>query len=288
MFSEPNLNHGVDQPARRPPSKFRVASVRKLHALLGVISALNLLLLITTGLLLQHMTLLHLDDYMVSRRFLPASYRPQDGPEGVRADIVITDLHSGRILGTTGTAILDIITLGWLIMLLTGLIMYTARANGRRNAQSPNNRGPGPMESGSQNSWMETEGNDQGSNRGTTDLPRSRLSQTTADTFCGLRCRRGCRRLVGENIVAMYIDRNELHAALRALGSPWIGGSRAPAWGKSLLVVQAYRCSRGHCHLVCQGAADLRRREESAIVLFEVMEEAAGVPPHSLFLSLIN
>ena len=253
MFSKPNLSHGVDQPARRSRGKFRAASVRRLHAFLGVISAVNLLLLITTGLLLQHMTLLHLDDHMVSRRFLPASYRPQDGPEGVRADIVMTDLHSGRILGATGTAILDVITLGWLIMLLTGLIMYTARANGRWKAQSPNNGGPGPMESGSQNSRLETEGNDEDSNRGTSDLPRSRLSQTTGDAFCGLQCRRGCRRLVGENILAMYLDRNELHAALRALGSLWIGGSRAPACGKSLLVVQAYRCGRGHCHLFCRG-----------------------------------
>lgn len=137
MSSRPNLTEGLDQPAKMPRGNNRAASVRRLHALLGVISALNLLLLITTGLLLQHMKLFRLNDRMVSRTFLPASYRSQDGPEGVRADIVITDLHSGRILGTTGTAILDVITLGWFVMLLTGVILYTTRANGRRKTRSP-------------------------------------------------------------------------------------------------------------------------------------------------------
>ena len=107
--------------------KRRSVTVRRLHALIGVISAFNLLLLITTGLLLQHVNVLRLDERIVSRAMLPGNYRPQDGPEGVRADIVITDLHSGRILGPAGTVVLDLITLGWLVLLLSGLVMYTAR-----------------------------------------------------------------------------------------------------------------------------------------------------------------
>ncbi len=109
--------------------------VRRTHALLGAISALNLLLLITTGLVLQHVSLLHLDEHLISRKILPPRYRPQDGGDGVRADIVIADLHSGRILGTTGALLLDAITLLWLTMLTTGLLMYFARHASKKHRQ---------------------------------------------------------------------------------------------------------------------------------------------------------
>jgi uncharacterized iron-regulated membrane protein len=107
------------------------AWIRRTHALLGVISACNLLLLISTGLLLQHATALHLDEHNISRLLLPSSYRPQDWDFGVRADIVVADLHSGRILGTIGALALDAITLAWLVMLVTGLLMYSLKRNGR-------------------------------------------------------------------------------------------------------------------------------------------------------------
>ncbi len=115
--------------------------VRKTHALLGVISACNLLLLIGTGLLLQHATLFRLDDHVVSRRLLPSSYRPQDGDSGVRADIVITDVHSGRILGIAGALVLDVITLAWLTMLATGLVMYSLKRGNGGNGSNAGNGG---------------------------------------------------------------------------------------------------------------------------------------------------
>lgn len=71
--------------------------------------------------------MLRLDEKVVSRRLLPSSYRPQDGDSGVRADIVVTDIHSGRILGVAGALILDGVTLLWLAMLATGLLMYFRR-----------------------------------------------------------------------------------------------------------------------------------------------------------------
>jgi len=76
--------------------------VRRTHAFLGLISAFNLFVLITTGFLLQHSTLLRLDERMLTRKMLPAGYRPQDGGSGVRADIVVADLHSGRLFGVAG------------------------------------------------------------------------------------------------------------------------------------------------------------------------------------------
>jgi len=107
--------------------------VRRLHAMLGLISAFNLLVLISTGFLLQHRTLLRLDERMLTRKILPSWYRPQDGGSGVRADIVVADLHSGRLFGVAGALVLDIITLAWLVMLATGMVMYLSsqRTNGR-------------------------------------------------------------------------------------------------------------------------------------------------------------
>lgn len=108
---------------------------RRVHAVLGLISALNLLLLLCTGLLLQNAALLRLDEHSVSRRFLPSGYRPQDLGNGVRADIVVTDLHSGRIVGAAGVLLLDAITVAWLVMLATGLAMYVRKLRAEQSAQ---------------------------------------------------------------------------------------------------------------------------------------------------------
>ena len=107
-----------------PRTAYRSTWIRRTHALLGLLSALNLLVLIGTGLLLQHAAPLGLDERSVSRRLLPPGYRAQDGNVEVRADIVIADLHSGRLFGTAGRLFLDVVTLVWLVMLTTGLVMY--------------------------------------------------------------------------------------------------------------------------------------------------------------------
>src|SRR3981081_1721054 len=80
-----------------PTNSRRRPWVRRVHAILGLLSAFNLFVLISTGLLLQHSTLLRLDERNLSRKILPARYRPQDGGSEVRADIVVADLHSGRL-----------------------------------------------------------------------------------------------------------------------------------------------------------------------------------------------
>src|SRR6266481_7617692 len=123
----------LEAPAKLCSSARRRPWSRRVHAVLGIISALNLFVLITTGFLLQHSTLLRLDERMLTRKMLPAGYRPQDGGSGVRADIVVADLHSGRLFGVAGALALDIITLAWLVMLATGLVMYLSnqRTNGR-------------------------------------------------------------------------------------------------------------------------------------------------------------
>jgi hypothetical protein len=116
---------------------------RRIHAFLGIVSAANLFVLITTGFLLQHASLLKLDEKTVSRAVLPRSYRPQDGESGVRADIFVTDLHSGRLFGTTGMLLLDGITLAWLTLLITGLVMYAGKQRAKQKAAENNGQSDG-------------------------------------------------------------------------------------------------------------------------------------------------
>jgi uncharacterized iron-regulated membrane protein len=118
-----------------PPRKIWL---RRTHGLLGVISGFNLFVLITTGFLLQHMTLLRLDERVISRRLLPGGYRELDGGSGVRADIVVADIHSGRVFGVTGALVLDGMTLAWLVMLATGLVVYFAKRGNGKDKQSSN------------------------------------------------------------------------------------------------------------------------------------------------------
>jgi len=102
-----------------------------------------LLLLIITGFLLQHRETFRLDDRMLSRKILPRVYRAEDGPEGVRADIVVADLHSGRLFGRTGALVLDGITLGWLVLLTSGLVMYSLGRRRKEGGSFGNGNGNG-------------------------------------------------------------------------------------------------------------------------------------------------
>jgi uncharacterized iron-regulated membrane protein len=101
--------------------------LRRVHAIIGVISSVNLLVMLASGLLMQHRETFGLEDRVVSRTFLPTSYRINDRNEGVRADIVVTDLHSGRLFGPIGLVVLDIVTLSWAVLLLSGIFMFTSK-----------------------------------------------------------------------------------------------------------------------------------------------------------------
>lgn len=99
---------------------------RKLHIWVGLTAALYFMLIAATGVAINHRERLRLEERTVSRTWLPNSYRPDDGPE-VRADIVVTDLHSGLIFGRIGAPILDIVALVWFISIVTGLTMLFVR-----------------------------------------------------------------------------------------------------------------------------------------------------------------
>jgi hypothetical protein len=97
--------------------------LRKAHGITGVVLALNFLFVVITGVLIEHRELLRLEERTVSRTWLPSDYRPLDGDE-VRADIVITDLHSGRLFGPYGPIVVDVLGLGGVVLVTTGAVMY--------------------------------------------------------------------------------------------------------------------------------------------------------------------
>jgi uncharacterized iron-regulated membrane protein len=97
--------------------------LRGAHAWVGVLASLNLLVIITTGFLIQHRDQFDLQDHYVSRRWLPSAYRLNDGAT-VRSDIFVTDLHSGQVFGGVGSLVLDLVTLAWFALLISGLILF--------------------------------------------------------------------------------------------------------------------------------------------------------------------
>ena len=99
---------------------------RKLHIVVGLTAALYFMLIAGTGVAINHRERLHLDEHAVGRKWLPTSYRPEDGPE-VRSDIVVTDLHSGLIFGKVGAPVLDLVAIVWFLSIVSGITMLALR-----------------------------------------------------------------------------------------------------------------------------------------------------------------
>ena len=118
-------------------------AIRRFHLYLGLVGALYFMLIAATGVALNHRDRLDLENRFVPRRWLPSSYRPQDGTE-VRSDIVIGDLHSGLIFGRYSTPVTDAVATLWFLSLLSGLSLAVggrveARRTGRHAAPGGGN-----------------------------------------------------------------------------------------------------------------------------------------------------
>ncbi len=101
--------------------------VRKLHLVVGLVCTVNFLVLLGTGFLVQHRQFFALEQKTISRGWLPSGYRPLDPDRTVRADIVVTDLHSGRLYGRYGMLVVDAMTVGWFLMIATGIGIVLVR-----------------------------------------------------------------------------------------------------------------------------------------------------------------
>ena len=101
--------------------------VRKLHIWVGLTAALYFMLIATTGVMINHRGGLRLEERMISRSWLPSNYRPDDGKDGVRADIAVADLHSGLIFGKVGKPVMDFVAAVWFISIVSGISMLVLR-----------------------------------------------------------------------------------------------------------------------------------------------------------------
>lgn len=99
---------------------------RRLHISIGLIFAFYFLLLAITGVMINHSNDWGFEERSVSRRYLPSAYRPQDG-DVTRLDIFITDLHSGRLFGPWGHWLPDVVTVFWVVAVLSGVGMLVYR-----------------------------------------------------------------------------------------------------------------------------------------------------------------
>lgn len=99
---------------------------RRLHISIGMFLALYFLMLAFTGVMMNHADDWGFTERYVSCRYLPSNYRLQDG-DATRLDILITDLHSGRLFGPYGHWIPDAVTGFWVVSILTGVGMLVFR-----------------------------------------------------------------------------------------------------------------------------------------------------------------
>lgn len=146
-------NTHVTEPAPAGPARAVVPAlprgrsrwVRKIHLVIGLVCTLNFMMLLVSGFLIQHREAFRLEERMVGRSWLPSGYRPADPDSAVRADIVLTDLHSGRLFGRYGTLLVDAMTVAWFLMIATGIGIVLVRRlkfeNGHANGGGGRNAG---------------------------------------------------------------------------------------------------------------------------------------------------
>jgi uncharacterized iron-regulated membrane protein len=99
----------------------------RVHVYTGLVAAIGVLLIAMTGVLINHQEYLGLLDIEISDRYLPDDYRPDFRTGTTRLNVIITDLHSGRILGDNGHWVSDGISLLLVISLFSGALSYLIR-----------------------------------------------------------------------------------------------------------------------------------------------------------------
>jgi hypothetical protein len=123
----------------------------RIHVVTGLAAAAWFLLMAVTGILINHQESLGLLDAEISDRYLPGFYRPDMRTGTTRLNIIITDLHSGRILGSQGTLMSDLVAVLLIVSLLSGFISNQMKkrlqsANLREVARAPRPSAQGQAE----------------------------------------------------------------------------------------------------------------------------------------------
>lgn len=99
----------------------------RMHTLSALIAAAWLLLLAISGVLINHQETLGLTEWEISDSYLPGYYRPEYRTGATRANVILTDLHSGRIFGDYGALLGDGIALLIVFSVITGLLSHRLR-----------------------------------------------------------------------------------------------------------------------------------------------------------------
>ncbi len=107
----------------------------KIHMATGLVAALWILLLAVTGVMINHQESLGLLDTEISDNYLPDSYRADVRTGTTRLNIIVTDLHSGRIFGAYGTWVSDLVALFLLVSLTSGAFSYWIKRRLQRGNQ---------------------------------------------------------------------------------------------------------------------------------------------------------
>lgn len=129
----------------------------RVHVVTGLVAAVWFLLMALTGILINHQEPLGLLDAEISDRYLPGYYRSDARTGTTRLNIIITDLHSGRILGSQGAWMSDLVAVLLIVSLLSGFVSNQTKkrlqaANLREVARTPRPSAQGQTQWSSSNS----------------------------------------------------------------------------------------------------------------------------------------
>ncbi|OFV98095.1 MAG: hypothetical protein A3F68_05555 [Acidobacteria bacterium RIFCSPLOWO2_12_FULL_54_10] len=99
----------------------------RIHMVTGLIAAAWLLLIALTGILINHQEVLKLWEIDVKDSYLPGGYRTDVRDGATPLNVILTDIHSGRIFGLTGILLWDVIAVLLIVSITTGAFGYGAK-----------------------------------------------------------------------------------------------------------------------------------------------------------------
>ena len=100
---------------------------RNLHLVSAFVVAAWLLMMTATGVVVNHQTDWGLDEVEVRNTFLPGHYTTEFSPDSTRLNVVVTDLHSGRLFWEQGKLITDAIGLLVFLSVFSGFYAFRLR-----------------------------------------------------------------------------------------------------------------------------------------------------------------